>query len=77
MYDDTKKGKHTELIHNEEDDNLEMILATFTDTDDYVNSCPFGNVVVACFTTAHARLKLYDALHRLDNRVFYFDTDSI
>ena len=35
------------------------------------------NVVIAAFTTAHARLKLYSVLERLQGRVFYFDTDSV
>ena len=35
------------------------------------------NVFLAEFTTAWARLKLYDVLDRLNRRVLYFDTDSI
>ena len=35
------------------------------------------NVVIAAFTTCHARLRLYDVLDRLQKRVLYFDTDSI
>ena len=35
------------------------------------------NIFVACFTTCHAHLKLYEELERLDQRVMYFDTDSI
>lgn len=31
---------------------------------------------VAIFTTAHARLKLYDLLEKLGSRVLYYDTDS-
>ena len=38
---------------------------------------PNLNIFVACFTTCHARLKLYDALERLGERVLYFDTDSV
>ena len=38
---------------------------------------PNLNIFVACFTTCHARLKLYDALEDLGERVLYFDTDSI
>ena len=34
------------------------------------------NVFVAVFTTAHARLKLYEALETLQERVLYYDTDS-
>ena len=36
-----------------------------------------ANVVVAAFTTAYARLKLYDLLDLLQERVLYYDTDSV
>lgn len=32
---------------------------------------------MAVFTTAHARLKLYEALETLQERVLYYDTDSV
>ena len=35
------------------------------------------NVVIAAFTTAHARLKLYSILEQLGERVLYYDTDSM
>ena len=35
------------------------------------------NVFVAAFTTCHARLKLYSYLHAMQERVLYFDTDSV
>lgn len=35
------------------------------------------NVVIAAFTTAQARLKLYSYLEKLGSSVLYFDTDSI
>ena len=38
---------------------------------------PNLNIFIACFTTCHARLKLYKQLHKLNERVLYFDTDSI
>ena len=34
-------------------------------------------MVVAAFTTAYARLKLYDVLFMLQERVLYYDTDSV
>ena len=34
-------------------------------------------MIVAAFTTAHARLQLYDELDMLGERVLYYDTDSI
>ncbi|CAB4015355.1 DNA polymerase [Paramuricea clavata] len=35
------------------------------------------NVVIAAFTTAYARLKLYEVLDQLNERVLYYDTDSV
>ena len=35
------------------------------------------NIFIAAFTTCYARLKLYDALEKLDDRVLYYDTDSV
>ena len=35
------------------------------------------NVVIAAFTTAYARLKLYDLLDQLQKQVLYYDTDSV
>ena len=35
------------------------------------------NIFIACFATSYARLKLYDALDTLKERVLYFDTDSV
>ena len=35
------------------------------------------NIVIAAFTTAYARLKLYDLLDLLQERILYYDTDSV
>jgi hypothetical protein len=35
------------------------------------------NVVIAAFTTAYARLHLWQYLNKLGDRVLYFDTDSV
>lgn len=35
------------------------------------------NVFIAAFTTSLARLKLYEALDFLGDRVLYYDTDSV
>ncbi|CAH3184361.1 unnamed protein product [Porites lobata] len=35
------------------------------------------NMFIAIYTTAHARLKLYSALETLQERVLYYDTDSV
>lgn len=54
-----------------------MILINYEEKKEFVEECPFGNVVLACFTTAHARLHLHETLEKLGERVLYFDTDSI
>ena len=35
------------------------------------------NTFIAAFTTAQARLKLYESLQKLDKQVLYYDTDSV
>jgi len=38
---------------------------------------PNLNIFVACFTTCWARLRLYATLEQLQERVLYYDTDSV
>ena len=45
--------------------------------DQFVDNSKNTNVYIACFTTSHARLILYDKLDHLNEKVLYFDTDSI
>ena len=66
-----------ELLENKEHPENDMMLINYQEKDEFVEDCPFGNVVLACFTTAHARLHLYETLQPLGERVLYFDTDSI
>ena len=46
-------------------------------TDSFIKPDAKTNVVVAAFTTAYTRLKLYDVLDMLQERVLYYDTDSV
>ena len=57
--------------------NDECVEVYYTQGDGFVPISDKTNVVVATFTTAHARLKLYSVLERLQGRVLYFDTDSV
>ena len=41
------------------------------------NVFPNLNIFVACFTTCWARLRLYEALELMNERVFYFYTDNV
>ena len=57
--------------------NDDCIEVYYTQGDGFVSTSDKTNVVIAAFTTAHARLKLYSVLELLQQRVLYFDTDSI
>ena len=57
--------------------NDTMILLKYKLKEDFVEMLPNTNVVLACYTTAHARLKLYELLEKLEDRVLYMDTDSV
>ena len=35
------------------------------------------NIPIAAFTTSHARIRLYEALDKLQEQVLYYDTDSV
>ena len=57
--------------------NDEMLEVEYKSTDEFIEPNNKTNVVVAAFTTAYARLKLYDLLDMLQDRVLYYDTDSV
>ena len=54
-----------------------LLLVNWDDTESSVEPHACSNVIVAAFITAQARLKLYGILEKLNERVLYFDTDSI
>jgi G:T-mismatch repair DNA endonuclease (very short patch repair protein) len=56
--------------------NDNVIYVSWQLKDEAIIPSPITNVVIAAYTTAHARLKLYEYLERLDRRVLYYDTDS-
>ena len=57
--------------------NTEMVEMRWKYFDDFIQSNPRTNVIIAAYTTSQARLKLYDDLDRLQERALYVDTDSI
>ncbi len=77
LQDSTLEIKGVELLNNLEQPERDLILINYLEKQDFIEDCPFGNVVLAAFTTAHARLHLYDTLEKLGDQVLYFDTDSI
>ncbi|XP_015596665.1 uncharacterized protein LOC107268423 [Cephus cinctus] len=54
----------------------EVLYVNTSSTSESVIPTAYTNVVIAAYTTAQARLKLYDYLEKLDRRVLYYDTDS-
>ena len=54
-----------------------MAQMTYNLKDQFVDDSKNTNIYIACFTTSHARLMLYDKLDYLNEKVLYFDTDSI
>ena len=54
----------------------EIIEIRYEYGDKFVQPNPNTNVVIAAFTTAYARLQLYDELDMLGERALYYDTDS-
>ena len=54
-----------------------MIEIRYENNENFIAPNSKTNVVIAAFTTAYARLKLYDVLDRLKERVLYYDTDSV
>ena len=57
--------------------NEEMVEVQWQNTEDFVEPSGRTNVVIAAYTTAHARLKLYELLEGLCRRVLYYDTDIV
>lgn len=46
-------------------------------TDKFIQTCGKTNAIIAAYTTAQARVKLYSYLKSLGKRVLYCDTDSV
>lgn len=55
----------------------EMVRLQWVNKDNFVEESERTNVVIAAYTTAQARLKLYQYLEKLGQRSLYCDTDSI
>ena len=57
--------------------NDETVEIQYIEKEGFVKENDKVNIVIAAFTTAYARLKLYDLLDLLQERVLYYDTDSV
>lgn len=54
-----------------------MVSVNYDMHDEFVQVLGNTNTVIAAYTTAQARLKLYSYIEKLQDRTLYFDTDSI
>ena len=57
--------------------NDETVEVHYRNVEEFAEQNNKVNIVIAAFTTAYARLKLYDLLDLLQERVLYYDTDSV
>ena len=71
LLDDKLDNKNFQFI------NSDMVQMTYNFKDQFVDNSKNTNIYIACFTTSHARLMLYNKLDYLNEKVLYFDTDSI
>ena len=56
--------------------NEDMVQMTYNMKDQFVDNSNSTNIVIAAFTTSHARMMLYGVLDKLGDQVLGFDTDS-
>ena len=80
----TEPNRLFELLHSEEIEvpearlvNAEMTEVQFRNVWEFEEPNDKVNIVIAAFTTAYARLKLYNLLDQLQEQVLYYDTDSV
>ena len=57
--------------------NDQMVRVEWEPIEEFITPSSRTNVVIAAYTTAQARLKLYEVIEELDHRVLYMDTDSV
>ena len=80
----TEVSEFYEILLDDKLDNInfqfindDMVQMTYNFKDKFVDNSNNTNIYIACFTTSHARLMLYNKLDYLKEKVLYFDTDSI
>lgn len=71
LTDRTKKVNNFRII------NEDYIHLEYEHESKFVPEDMKTNIFLATFTTCWARLKLYDVLDQLGERVLYYDTDSV
>ena len=73
-----------DLVRLFSDDSLEVIstdivapdvlLVNYRKKEQFQEATPFTNIVIASLVTANARMRLYEALDKLQNQALYCDT---
>ncbi|XP_033226042.1 uncharacterized protein LOC117178722 [Belonocnema kinseyi] len=72
-----KFGQRENLPQTEVLEERKRLMELFTSPEEEASvASPYTNLVIAAYTTAQARLKLFECLYQLDRRVLYYDTDS-
>ena len=67
----------TNVVHSVKVLSEKMLYVSYSKAENHEISASHSNIVVAAFTTANCRLRLYEELEKLGDRVLYFDTDSV
>ncbi len=55
----------------------DILLVQHQFREGFVQDSSHSNIAIAAFTTAQARLKLYELLETIGPRIIYYDTDSV
>jgi hypothetical protein len=70
--DQTKKITDWHILHDT------LVLVDTAHAEDFIPESNMTNIFIACFVTAHARLRLYKLLMQIGpDNVLYYDTDSV
>lgn len=65
------------LFKDSEGDIPKHVFVSYSIIEDFHTGGLKTNVAIAAFVTAHARLKLYDLMEKLGDRLLYCDTGEI
>ena len=65
------------VVHEVDFGIKDVLTVYYSDNKEFHDKSNEINVCIAAFVTCHARLKLLTELNKLEERVLYFDTDSI
>jgi len=57
--------------------NNDLLQVFYTEKKELHDNSQRNNVIIAAFVTAHARIKLFSEMIKLDSRLLYVDTDSL